>query len=91
MIKLSLSQGTAAPPTRKNISATVEYIDKFTPRNVFFNVKNESKYCQTKALLISYLQFHWGKGETNNTPPKFNSSPLKNGGWKTFAFPIGIR
>ena len=25
------------------------------------------------------------------TPPKFNSSPLKNHGGKTFAFPIGFR
>ena len=30
----------------------------------------------------------WGFVSVKNTPPKFNSSPLKNGGWKTFAFPI---
>ena len=28
---------------------------------------------------------------STGTPPKFNSLPLKNGGWKVRSFPIGAR
>ena len=37
--------------------------------------------------ILKFRMIHFDLG----TPPKFNISPLNNGGWKTFAFPIGFR
>ena len=62
---------------------------------IFLFVAKTSRVENRCISTISFLSFRVIFHETiilgeRGTPPKFNSSPLKNGGWKTFASPIGV-
>ena len=62
---------------------------------IFLFVAKTSRVENLCISTISFLSFRVIFHETiilgeRGTPPKFNSSPLKNGGWKTFASPIGV-
>ena len=45
--------------------------------------------CVGKEFQTPIYHFSWEKKAA--TPPKFNSSPLQNGGWKTIRLPIGAK
>ena len=54
------------------------------------NTENAAEYLEAG---LGHLNFCYTPGSTNIAGWKirFNSSPLKNDGWKTFAFPFGAR
>ena len=59
---------------------THHWLHRLTCGSRKFQVAEKSK---RKVDAVEDPKIRQNDGERRGTPPKFNSSPLKNGGWKT--------
>ena len=67
----------------------LEYFENLIFDESFDDRKLSENWCQASSLPRG--QAKPKGGDMESIPPKFNSSPLKNGGWNTFSFPFGAQ